>query len=320
MDDDPVLLSALWAIPSDSRDDWIIVGRGLWVKWGDHAFDLWDQWSRRSDRYVEKDMQAAWRSLRTTTEITPGSIIHLARSHGWRPEDNEKPQQKWVPDPAVAKERERLLQERQAKAQKAKKIAHYITENSLHSRHPYLSNKGFPDRQGLVYKDNLLIVPAYSSQKGSRLQLSSVQMIDSEGNKKYLKHGNMHYCFHRLGRGREHWICEGYVTGLSLHLALQEMYRNTSVWVAFSAHNLWQIAELPSLRHKPVYIAADHDSNGESQKYADKTSCPVFMPSVPDMDANDLHCVHGLTMLQDQLLSFLKEHQHERSLQPNAIR
>ncbi len=313
MDDDPVLLSALWAIPSDNREEWLIVGRGLWVKWGDYAFDLWDEWSQRSDRYDKKVMNTTWRSLRTTTDVTPGSIIHLARGYGWRPDEDAEPQT-WIPDPAVERERTRLRQERRENAQKARKLAHYITENSVHSKHPYLSHKGFPNRNGLVYKDDLLVVPAYNTHKGHRLQLSSVQMIDGEGNKKYLKHGNMHYCFHRLGRGREHWICEGYVTGLSLHLALQEMYRNPSVWVAFSAHNLWQVAELTTLKHKPIYIVADHDSNGESQKYANRASRPVFIPATPDTDANDLHCLQGLTALQDQLLSFLREHQHERSL------
>ena len=91
---------ALQYIPADDYDVWLNVGFGL--KWwaengGDDATAkaLWDEWSKKSAKYNQADINQKWQQIHANgpgaidpktgkqRTITIGSLIALAKQHGW---------------------------------------------------------------------------------------------------------------------------------------------------------------------------------------------------------------------------------------------
>jgi hypothetical protein len=81
-----------------------------------------------------------------------------------------------------------------------------------------------------------LIVPMRSFEH-YRERIYSVQMIDADGSKKFLPGGRAKGAVYRIGTGFDVWLVEGYATALSVHAALESLYRKAEVWVCFSAGN-----------------------------------------------------------------------------------
>lgn len=82
---------ALPFIDSDAHDTWVQVGMALKsTDAGEQAFQLWDTWSQRSPRYSSFKIEThrkRWRSFRSFrwdgSEITIGTLFHLAKEGGW---------------------------------------------------------------------------------------------------------------------------------------------------------------------------------------------------------------------------------------------
>jgi hypothetical protein len=53
----------------------------------DAGFEAFDRWSRKSSKYGPESVRERWRSYHRTlpTQISVGSLVYLARLHGWRP-------------------------------------------------------------------------------------------------------------------------------------------------------------------------------------------------------------------------------------------
>jgi hypothetical protein len=68
----------------DDREIWCRVGMALKQHMGAAGRSLWDQWSRRSDKYDEKDQEKNWRSFHRH-DITIATLFHLAKQGGWKP-------------------------------------------------------------------------------------------------------------------------------------------------------------------------------------------------------------------------------------------
>lgn len=67
--------------------EWISVGMAL--KEEGYAVSVWDQWSRKDSRYHAGECDRKWNSFRgDSTPVTAGTIIQLARDHGWKPESS----------------------------------------------------------------------------------------------------------------------------------------------------------------------------------------------------------------------------------------
>jgi hypothetical protein len=86
------IMSALGAISPDcAREEWVQVGMALHYAGTtannlDHAFTVWNEWSRPSGKYPgDREMAVQWRSFRTdkTNTVRLGSLFHLARRTGW---------------------------------------------------------------------------------------------------------------------------------------------------------------------------------------------------------------------------------------------
>ena len=80
--------------PDCSRDEWRNVGMALNVlghqsDHDDHAFELWNSWSKRSEtKYPgEGEILEQWRSFKPDGGISIGTLFHIAQEYGWvRPE------------------------------------------------------------------------------------------------------------------------------------------------------------------------------------------------------------------------------------------
>ena len=87
--------SALQVIPADEREIWLRVGMALhWTTWGDRARALWDEWSKKSQKFEDSEQEKAWNSFGRVGYAGPvatlGTLFHLAKQYGWEePVPNE---------------------------------------------------------------------------------------------------------------------------------------------------------------------------------------------------------------------------------------
>lgn len=107
--------SALAALPAadvDSYHDWIECGLALHASgWGGAAYELWDSWSRQSDKYDPKVQRAKWATFKDDKGIGNrelASIFDRAQKHGWV-----------NPDSTAAKQAAEIVAQRQAAAAQA---------------------------------------------------------------------------------------------------------------------------------------------------------------------------------------------------------
>ncbi len=319
------LQAALYSIPADDRETWVQMGMAIKSELGDAGFDLWNIWSRQSDRYKATDARVVWRSIRPNGGITIATLYHLAKENGWAGQAPVMPR----PTPEeIHRRREqarREAEERERAAQRAVDEATKMLQEAELGPHDYLVAKGFPDAQGLVL-DGKLLVPMRSVASGA---LHSIQSIAADGSKKFLPGGKAKGAVYNLGRSWPRWYVEGYATGLSVQAALKRMYREDQVVVCFSAGNLAHIAPPGGATPRAQYVIADHDwwrcpkkecrakwdyeskrcpSCGSSgvtepagEKHAKQTGLPYWMPNEPGTDANDVMLSHGVEALADAM-------------------
>lgn len=90
--------------------------------------------------------------------------------------------------------------------------------------------------------------------------------------------------------GNEHarvtWLCEGFATGLSVKLALEQMRFPDAVLCCFSDSNLVHVA--PHVPGRKL-VFADNDASGAGERAAKATGLPYCMSPYEGQDANDLH-------------------------------
>lgn len=318
---------ALGYISSDDRDTWVRIGKALHDEFGESAFNAWDSWSQSAQSYNQKSAKAVWKSIARMTgggkPVTIATVIYEAKQSGWKPTRSEPP------PPEVIERHRKEREARQAEAKRieneraeaaaaiANEIWNAATEAS--DSHPYLIEKNVP-ALGLRHSDsvtlqfiddetgeikpytvrNALIVPAFTSAK----KLSSVQVISSDGKKRFLLDGRMAGAYAKIGdigkATAKIVICEGWATGASVHLAT-----GLPVVVAFNAGNLKFVADkmhtvLPSAE---IVIAADNDKDtvgNPGLRHAEATGFPFVYPILTSgTDFNDLHVSEGLDAVRD---------------------
>lgn len=206
--------------------------------------------------------------------------------------------------------------ERRAEAERAEVISACarIVGACDQAQHPYLDRKGFPDELGLVIADPRPLMPrsrlgeamasALPEGDGPLLvipgriakQITTLQFITADGDKKNILRGQMGGASHRIAAGRETWVCEGIATAMTVRAALRLLGRSVTVLSAFSAGNVGKVA---AGLHGSV-VAADHDAQndglgglGAGEYYARKSGRAWAMPPAIG-DWNDLHQADGL--------------------------
>lgn len=75
--------SALAAIPSDDRDLWVKMGMALKSTGSPSAFNLWHEWSQKSDKYNPKDIEGRWKGFKPHEDVTLASVFYEAKKYGW---------------------------------------------------------------------------------------------------------------------------------------------------------------------------------------------------------------------------------------------
>ena len=163
--------------------------------------------------------------------------------------------------------------------------------------HPYLAKKGITPHGSRVTGDGRLMVPLFSEDG----ELSSIQYIAGDGDKKYHPGGATGSMFWLLGSMEEPdtlYLAEGFATSATIN----EVTGKPCV-VAYSASNLVPIAGIMREKYPTldICIVADNDASGVGQRYAEQASAKygvrMTMPPVLG-DANDyVKSGHDLALL-----------------------
>lgn len=151
--------------------------------------------------------------------------------------------------------------------------------------HPYLQRKGIKVHGARVTGDGRLMVPLYSPDG----ELSSIQYISADGDKKYHSGGATGGCYWWLGAIEDAnlvYVAEGFATAATIHESTGQ-----PVFVSYSASNLVPVTGM--LRERmtaPIVIVADNDASGVGQRYAEQASAKYgarFIVPPIEGDAND---------------------------------
>lgn len=203
----------------------------------------------------------------------------------WRPGKD-------APRPIIIPKRDRAAEAREEAERRARARieATAVMKRCDYAVHPYLVRKGFPEERALIDTDGRIVVPMRDVSDYARV--NSIQWINESGEKKFLPGGAAKGSIFTMGTGREHWLVEGFATGLSVREALRSLHRSARVVVCFSAGNLQHVAGQIGDRR---YVIADNDSSGTGARVALATGLPWAMPPQVGEDANDFHLRCGIS-------------------------
>ncbi|MCQ4110490.1 DUF927 domain-containing protein [Aeromonas sp. JL9] len=220
--------------------------------------------------------------------------------------------------------REQLHQQQQARAEqehkqaeqqrrKAARRATSISADIKQGISPYLERKALsgllmPLTQRVIavgeltYQPGSLVVPLWDEAGG----LINVQLINTEGDKRYLPGGQKAGAFHRIDGGELVAVVEGYASGLSVQAAT-----GATVYCAMDAGNLLAIAQIARRQHPEarLLLCGDNDEGtkgnpgkAKAEHAAATVGGLVALPSVAG-DWNDYHQAHGLTATKEAIMS-----------------
>lgn len=83
-------IEATWAMPPEAADDydiWITAGQAL-HSLDESLLDVWEDWSKQSDKYRPGECQRRWKSFSKGGGRGVGSLIHIAKENGWQPKEH----------------------------------------------------------------------------------------------------------------------------------------------------------------------------------------------------------------------------------------
>ncbi len=220
--------------------------------------------------------------------------------------------------------REQIHQQQQARAEqehkqaeqqrrKAARRATSISADIKQGVSPYLERKALsglpmPLTQRVIavgeltYQPGSLVVPLWDEVG----ELVNVQLINTEGDKRYLPGGQKAGAFHRIDGGELVAVVEGYASGLSVQAAI-----GATVYCAMDAGNLQAVAQIAHRQHPEarVLLCGDNDEGTEgnpgktkAEQAAAAVGGLVALPPVAG-DWNDYHQAHGLTKTQEAIMS-----------------
>jgi len=170
----------------------------------------------------------------------------------------------------------------------ASKKAQWILGQCELNLSAYLGRKGFPDMNANMWiKDQerpLLVIPMHKESN-----VVGCQLIDHEGNKKFLKGQVTQDASFQIGNGKQAFFVEGYVSGLSLQIILQSLKISYRIFVTFSAGNLLRFA-----KRIDGFVIADNDALKTGEKAAIESGRRYWMSPVIGYDINDHYLQYGV--------------------------
>jgi hypothetical protein len=299
--------SALSYVPPDDRNTWVAMAMAVKSSVGEDGFEVWDQWSQGSDRYIVADARDVWKSCKGNGATTAGTLFYEARKHGWTGTYNPEP----IPIPRKPPPSD-PTPDRTA-AQAAAKAQQIWDAGTWAEGHPYLLRKNVPEVPSLreIATERATEILGYSPKsKGEPLtgsllivpikvddRLSTLELIDETGRKTALFGGIKKAGYWATaplpsddGAGTVILIGEGVATCLSAVQAVQ-----TAVGVAaLSCGNLKAVAIHLHGRypHARFLILADLDkTTGYTDRHAVEAAravdCAIAPPKFPHPRRND---------------------------------
>ena len=213
---------------------------------------------------------------------------------------------------------EQERQREQAKHKAAAELAQNILNQCQPAKeHPYLVGKGLAECEVLTLQNPVMVGNVELKQGVSVIplfnaagELTTCQTIDDTGHKYLLVGGRKVGSFHRMAGSEVLAVCEGYVTGLSVHLAT-----GFTVYCAIDAGNLRAVAESVRAQHPQaeIILAADNDADRQenigllkAQAAADSIGGVVALPPISG-DWNDYHQQHGIDKTREAILMIRKQ-------------
>lgn len=177
----------------------------------------------------------------------------------------------------------------------------------------YLTRKQVTAYEGVKTSRNDLVVPL--TFDGA---ITSLQFIKDDGTKLFLKGGKKKGCYFEI-KGAEPviYIAEGYSTAASIAMAT-----NATVYVAFDAGNLYEVATYIKSKNTSakIIIAGDDDHNKpenagrtKATQTAEGLGLELIFPNNGHIDFNDLHVAEGLSALKKLLKPALEEYAEDKA-------
>src|SRR5450830_1264962 len=312
--------AALSFIPPNERDLWLKIGMGIKQEFGEAGFDVFDSWSRSAENYNQDAAKSSWKSFKTGGKIGIGTVLYEAKQRGFNIKES-------LPAAPISAEQAALLaQERaerlavdQAEIERKQAAAATMAAKAWDSasntgQSTYLQKKGIASH-GLRFAPHrtgdVLLIPLYDASG----QLSNIQRVFANGDKRFYTGGRVSACFHGIGdagAGSVVLIAEGYATAAALYEAT-----GYAVMVAFSASNKGHVAAITRERYpeKRILICADDDSETEKStgKNTGVIAAQVAAKSIRGLwckpeglpeggnDFNDLFLSAGREVVQSQI-------------------
>jgi len=167
---------------------------------------------------------------------------------------------------------------------------------------PYLERKKIDRLYGARVTGDTLIIPMQNISG----EIIGSQRILADGQKFFEKGQNNDAAFFKIGDMQDDiYICEGFATGCSIHMATGK-----SVVVAFNAGNLVKVARAIRLSNpeNKITICGDDDKaktpnvgREKAEKAGVIAMSAVVFPVCTGTDFNDLHCEMGIAKVTEQL-------------------
>lgn len=228
-------------------------------------------------------------------------VTHYFNDPGARP---------WSEAEKRAQQRDRIARHRQQEERhkRAAQEAQEMLARAQWAPAAYMAYKGFRDALGRRDKpewrhgyahvvDGGMFIPMYSLT-GVIVGAQVIRWNAEEGKheKKMLPGTRAKGAVFRFGERRAAitWLCEGWATGLSIKLALEQMRFPDAVLVCFSDSNLVHVA--PQIPGRKI-VFADNDKSGAGERAAKATELSYCMAPTLGDDANDMHQRDGLFAL-----------------------
>jgi putative DNA primase/helicase len=215
---------------------------------------------KRIDVEGKPGKKDGWYSYHPDGIVPHGAYGDWHDPDGWKKWSARNPKSLSAPDRAVylasLKEEQKQQDDlrKQVEAEKARLAAWIWGKAPLVTAHGYLTKKNVMSHGLRLNRDGRLVVPAYNADGN----ISTLQFIDSQGVKRFLKGGKKAGCWFPIGELAETiCICEGYATGASVHAAT-----NYHTIVAFDAHNLVGVAKAIRAKHPEAKIILCADDDG----------------------------------------------------------
>lgn len=169
--------------------------------------------------------------------------------------------------------------------------------------HEYLKRKQIIPMTGIKLSRGDIVVPVCVGD-----EITSLQFIKPNGDKIFLPHGRLKGCYFKLEGTSNSGIvriAEGYSTAVSIWMATHD-----TVYIAFNAGNLYEVASAVKQMHpdEKIIICADDDTEStgnagrtKAMQAAQGLGLDVVFAGEGINDMNDLHVAQGLDALRDVL-------------------